>query len=647
MALQLDQFVRRLRHTLDATDALSDAALLQRFVATRDEAAFEVLVWRHGALVLNVSHKLLHQAEDAEDVFQATFLTLARKAPSITRPAALPGWLCRTASRLALRLRARRPVLVGDADIDRAVAAETDSGDDIALLLQELDRLPDRYRLPVILCHLNGLTTIEAARQLGCPKGTICTRLAVARRKLHARLVRRGVATAVAATAFAALASAAQAHTPPALVTATVRAAALLASGQALARDAIRAEAAQLLHSTTRPVTALQMTLPLLMLALLGAGLWVSWPAAAPTATDALVTVPAQSGKTADDESKQPAAEAKPLTLKVPNLTRALLSPDGKWLAVATGNTVKLFDARTGTLMRQFPFPVGVWIAGKPLPQPEHTAHALTFSADSKLLAIATEDKWIRIWDLDTGKLSNSLQTEHTLDIAVGFSAGGKELISVGGWRPWLAFVDGPHLKIHDLTTGKQKHAFKTPSYMVGRALLSPNSQYSAGIDMDKELKIFATASGKTLFTHKDQAAVGFSADSKQFAEYGKDGMVRLYSLSDGKLLTSFKVPAFKGPGVGQLSEGIVAFHPTGKYVAVASTGAVEHPDGKVLVTSEVTLWEVATGKQVHALTAPAPAPPAPWSSPTVHSLAFSPDGQRLMVASNNDTVQVLPLKLP
>src|SRR5262245_5064811 len=98
--------VRRLGAPAGAT-ALTDAHLLLRFVETGDEAAFEVLVWRHGPLVLGTCRKLLGQEQDAEDAFQATFLTLARKAGSIVRGAALAGWLLQVATHLALRLRSK------------------------------------------------------------------------------------------------------------------------------------------------------------------------------------------------------------------------------------------------------------------------------------------------------------------------------------------------------------------------------------------------------------------------------------------------------------------------------------------------------------------------------------------------------------
>jgi cobalt-zinc-cadmium efflux system membrane fusion protein len=196
---QLHRFVGRLRHSLHPeASGLTDSQLLERFVSSRDEAAFEVLVWRHGPMVLGVCRRILHHAEDAEDVFQATFLALARKAGSIGRREALGGWLHTTASRTALRLRLRasgQPRLEQlPGDIPAPETGDQLSCDLRPVLDEEISRLPMHYRLPVILCYLQGKTTEEAARQLGCARGTICSRLAWARDRLRSQLSRRGLA---------------------------------------------------------------------------------------------------------------------------------------------------------------------------------------------------------------------------------------------------------------------------------------------------------------------------------------------------------------------------------------------------------------------------------------------------------------------
>src|SRR5262245_54818383 len=179
----------------DPARAPRDAELLLRFVAG-DERAFELLLLRHGAMVFQVCLRLLRHRQDAEDAFQATFLALARKAASVRRPEALAGSLHRTAHRAALRLRsARRPEHV-TLDVEPAApepdpAAERDL---LAAVEEEIGRLPVKYRLPVLLCYLEGHSTEEAAGRLGCPKGTVFSRLAWARERVCRRLARRGLA---------------------------------------------------------------------------------------------------------------------------------------------------------------------------------------------------------------------------------------------------------------------------------------------------------------------------------------------------------------------------------------------------------------------------------------------------------------------
>jgi RNA polymerase sigma factor (sigma-70 family) len=222
----LQDFIRRLRSATEGGD-LTDAQLLERFATRRDEAAFEVLVWRHGPLVLRVAQRLLRQAVDIEDVFQATFLTLARKASAIRRGTSVGSWLYKVAYRLALRLRqaAARREHPHPLDMESLAApVETDDGGVTALLADEVSRLPERYRSAVVLCYLQGATTEEAARVLGCPRGTVLSRLFSARQLLRQRLIRRGVAPAVALAAVS-FSESATAMPSVALVACVVRAA--------------------------------------------------------------------------------------------------------------------------------------------------------------------------------------------------------------------------------------------------------------------------------------------------------------------------------------------------------------------------------------------------------------------------------------
>jgi RNA polymerase sigma factor (sigma-70 family) len=180
----------RFLHTAPA-EGVSDADLLRRFAAVRDEAAFELLVRRHADLVWKVCRRVLRQEADAEDAFQATFVALARKAGSV-RGACVAGWLHRVALHAALKFRAKaaRSATAELPDVPAPV------GPDPALAVavhEELGRLSDRYRLPVLLCDLEGHTHAEAAKVLGWPVGTVSGRLSRGRDRLRTRLERRGV----------------------------------------------------------------------------------------------------------------------------------------------------------------------------------------------------------------------------------------------------------------------------------------------------------------------------------------------------------------------------------------------------------------------------------------------------------------------
>jgi RNA polymerase sigma factor (sigma-70 family) len=229
--------LRRLLGTESSAD-LTDAQLVERFVTHKDEAAFAALVERHGPLVLGVCKQVLHDEHSAEDVFQATFLVLARKAGSIRGGQALGSWLYRVAVNLA---RTARTAALRRQAHERQVPdmARSDPLSEVALrewqpmLHEELSRLPEKYRLAVLLCYLEGRTHEQAAAALGWPVGTVRSRLSRARDLLRRRLQRRGV-TAAAAVLGVLLGQQATAAVPAALGALAVRVALPFAAGQAL-----------------------------------------------------------------------------------------------------------------------------------------------------------------------------------------------------------------------------------------------------------------------------------------------------------------------------------------------------------------------------------------------------------------------------
>jgi RNA polymerase sigma-70 factor (ECF subfamily) len=193
--------------TLGLAEQATDRELLARFVATGEQAAFAALVQRHGAGVLRVCRRVLGNEHDAEDVFQATFLVLARKAGVLSWHDCVGHWLRAVAQRLALQARGLAERRRGRESADEDAPEPCDPGDgppaalarrELCLVLdEELGRLPEKYRAPVVLCYLQGKTNEQAAGELGWPAGSMSRRLARARALLHDRLSRRGLALVV------------------------------------------------------------------------------------------------------------------------------------------------------------------------------------------------------------------------------------------------------------------------------------------------------------------------------------------------------------------------------------------------------------------------------------------------------------------
>jgi RNA polymerase sigma factor (sigma-70 family) len=224
---------------------LSDAELLDSFLDRSDDGAaraFEGLVLRHGAMVLDVCRRALGDPHDAEDAFQATFLVLATRARSIRRRKSVASWLYGVALRVARRARAdaihrraheRKAAEMAGHQVD---PESTDDDRDFRALHEEVERLPGKYREAVVLCYLEGLTLEAAAGRLGCPVGTLGVRLMRARERLRTRLTKRGMAPAQGML----LAGAGSAAPPGPLVHATAAEAVRWAAGGAVPVAAAR-----------------------------------------------------------------------------------------------------------------------------------------------------------------------------------------------------------------------------------------------------------------------------------------------------------------------------------------------------------------------------------------------------------------------
>jgi RNA polymerase sigma factor (sigma-70 family) len=212
----------------------SDAQLLDRFRSHGDRAAFEVLVGRHGRMVLAVCREVLGDPDDAEDAFQATFLLLARKAGSLRVDRTLAGWLHRVSYRVAVqagiaagrrRRHEERAAARASQAVERPADAVVEAAESRGVLHAELDRLPDRLRIPVVLYYLEGRSYAEAATLLGVPEATVRGRLVRARDRLRDRLTRRGLAPVEASSRLVPPTALGFPAMPPGLVALTARAA--------------------------------------------------------------------------------------------------------------------------------------------------------------------------------------------------------------------------------------------------------------------------------------------------------------------------------------------------------------------------------------------------------------------------------------
>jgi RNA polymerase sigma factor (sigma-70 family) len=273
-------------------DEATDAALLGRFIADRDERAFAALVDRHGPLVLQVCRRVLGDVHDAEDAFQAAFLVLARKAATVRPRKALAAWLHGVAHRVARksrsarvrRLRRAQPLSEQPPDRHPDPLAELSARELLAVVDEEVRRLPEVYRLPVILCCLEGRSQEEAARQLGLTPGSVRGRLERGRARLHARLLRRGLTLSAALAAAEVSRGSASAAAVARLVAATVQAAVLFAARSTTA-SGVSAEAAALAGDVIRGMALARLKVAaalLLATCLLATGLVIHRPAPSP-----------------------------------------------------------------------------------------------------------------------------------------------------------------------------------------------------------------------------------------------------------------------------------------------------------------------------------------------------------------------------
>jgi RNA polymerase sigma factor (sigma-70 family) len=576
---------------------LTDGQLLQCFLSQRDEAAFAALVRRHSPMVWGVCRRVLHNPHDAEDAFQATFLVLVRKAAAIRQKELVGNWLYGAAYRAALEAKAARR-RVRERQVSAMPEPEAPAEDlwaDLRPVLdRELSRLPDKYRVPVVLCDLEGRARREVARQLGIPEGTLSSRLATARRTLARRLARRGLALSGGALALALSQDGAAAGMPTSLVSSTIQAARVSAGG-----GAISAEVAALTEGVLKAM--LLSKLKIVSAVVLALGVLVA-------GAGALCSLArAEAGKDdppgAEARGKD-AASVRTFVGHTDGIGMVAVSRDGRralscGLTYGDGDpTVRLWDLETGKELKRFEGHTG-------------GVYGVAFSPDGKRAASAG-DKTIRLWDLETGKELKRFEGHEDDVDGVAFSPDGKFLLSAS---------DDTTVRLWEVETGKEVRRFEGHTERVYRAVFSPDGKRALSGGFDKTLRYWEVETGKELrciqvdTTGVAVATMAFSPDGKRAVSSAGDRTVRLWDLENGNEIRRFE-------GHAKIVH-FVAISPNGKRIL---SGGHDQT---------VRLWDVESGKELARFFG---------HVDFVREVAFSPDGRYALSGSMDKTLRLWQL---
>jgi RNA polymerase sigma factor (sigma-70 family) len=612
-AAPLDTVLRHIRKLTAAADEPTDGQCLRRFTARRDESAFTELVRRHGPLVLGVCRRLLPDPCDAEDAFQATFLVLVRRAATLDARRPLGPWLYGVARRTALKARAaalRR--LASQTEVFDMAAPETVPFEDrerYQLLEEELDRLPGKYRDPLVLCYLQGRTHEQAARALGRPSGSMSRHVGRALNLLRGRLGRRGVVLSAAAVAGALTNDLACGAVPPAMTAGTVRVALLVAAG-GMAAPAV-ADLAGAVACDLTPARVKAATILLLGVAVLGgAGLAALGTRATPAEPPAPATArpEAEAAERADgDDDPLPAGAL--IRLGSPRLRHGqavsglAFSKDGKTLASGSWDrTLRLWELPSGKELRRFEGHTGF-------------VRCVALSPDGTVLASGGVEEFC-LWDAATGRRLFRSSVVNGDVWGVAFSPDGKTVahtmqgpVTAGGSTGAL---------IVDAATGKDVVSLVGHTNIVRAVAFSPDGKTVATASHDQTVRLWDPATGKEtaqLAGHSGGVlCVAFSADGKTLASGGSDGTVRLWDIATRTETKSLEADAANRGGVAGVS-----FSPDGKLVAAGAAGA-----------RVVRVFELASGKEVHT-----------FPAGLLRCVAFSPDGNMLAAGDGNDAIRM------
>jgi RNA polymerase sigma factor (sigma-70 family) len=570
----LNGALRRLRQAslLQDGGGLTDAELLERYVTGRDEAAFAALVRRHGPMVLGVCRRVLRHEADAEDAFQATFLVLVRKAHTVVPRGLVSNWLYGVAHNTARKAKAmagkRR---IKETEAGSAAKAPSPEGawrEVQELLDEELGRLPDRYRVPIVLCELEGKTIKETARQLGWPQGTVATRLSRGRAMLGKRLARYGLPLAGAGLTAALAEAAASAGVPGPLERATVEAASRFAAERAAA-GLVSARAAALTDGVLKSM--LLHKLKIMTAVLAGLALLLGLAARGPQAQE-------QRGAkrpATKPEAKPEAPAAKPRWRGKVVMTREhpvnVVACTAGWVAVGDeGGNLYLWEAKTGkervvfkggkkqgstSSVDRLQFTAdGKYLYGitqgrraifrSNFRDPEDRAGGVMASSPMFLGVTADADVWLEthVANRTLALRPSPFKPRATADFeSIRYEADITHAV-ISADDKWLAVVtaDGK-LHLHERDTLRKVHTLTTEQRMVAGVQFSPDGKRVAVVGHDAPPKVFDVAAGKDVATLKGHRgivfAVAFSPDGKWLVTGGDDNTARVWDAATGKPL--------------------------------------------------------------------------------------------------------------
>ncbi len=645
---QLSSVLRHIQRIVGAPgdEALMDRQLLERFSAGRDEAAFATLMRRHGPLVMGACRRLLPQAQDAEDVFQATFLVLARKAGSIRWRDSVGNWLYEVACRLARKTKsavARRQAQ----ERETAAMAKAQSRSQVdcrelsSVLDEELQRLPGKYRTPLLLCFLEGRTRDQAARQLGWSLRTLDRHLQQGRDLLRRRLTRRGMTLSAGLLAAGLIENSAGAAVPAELMQTTVQAALLICSGKVT--GTISASVAALTRSAclAMAVTRLKVAgVVLLAVVLVGtglAGMIVRQSAGSaptnPNLDSKLLTVALARKGQASEEPPPAGPDPDPLppgavarlgsTRMRPGhpVGSVAFSPDSNKLVSGNwGPGIHVWDTATGKELRRF--------------AAQHHGLHVAYCPDGKTLAsLNSNEKIVRLWDLESGAELRQFVGHEGYIRAFAFAADGKTLASAGSDKT---------VRLWRVATGEQITQFGH-SDDIRFLAYSQDGKFLAGGMENGGILLWECATGKLVHQlaghQRDVSQLAWSPDDRILASGGSDGTIRLWDPGKGREVRRL------GTGTPEQIER------ERKKVAaekVAESGAgylgwvnglVFSRDGKLLYSGgqdyrSIFVWDVASGKELRRLEGPQ----------RIFCLARSTDGKTLGVGGTAQQIDLWDL---